>query len=357
MQIVAMTFLIALIVALIVTPIVRTVCIRCRLYDEPGGRHVHTRPIPRLGGIGIAAGTMAALLSTVTDLSSNQPMLGVLFGGTFIVILGIVDDVVELRPRYKLLGQVIAASILVASGVRIEFVTNPFGAGMVYLGYLGAPLTVFWVVAIINAMNLIDGLDGLAAGVSTIAALTMFLVAMAEGDVGIALLAAALAGGALGFLRYNFNPASIFMGDTGSMFLGFILATVSAEGALKSATAATLLVPVIAMGVPIFDTVFAIIRRKASGKRISEGDQSHLHHRLLQMGLTQKQTVLVIYVISICLGLTAIVINSATNTEALILVFATVALMVVGAWKVGILTIEEYTRSNKSRTRRLGGHV
>lgn len=354
MQNAIIAFFVALFVAFIVTPIVRNVCLKIGLVDEPRERRMHTRPMPSLGGIAIYVGFVIGILTTVTDLSSNQSVWGILLGGTLIVVVGVIDDIKELSPKYKLLGQFASAAILVAFGIKIEFVTNPFG-GMFYLGIWGIPITIFWVVSIINAVNLIDGLDGLAAGVSTIAAATMLLVGLQEGNAWVVLLTAALAGSALGFLRYNFNPATIFMGDTGAMFLGFILATVSAAGAVKSATAATLIVPVIAMGVPIFDTLFAIIRRRAQGQPISQGDKSHLHHRLLQLGLSHKQAVLVVYVISIGLGLTAIVINGATNTQAWILVVATMSLMIAGAWKLGILSIE--FRSNKNRVRKLGGEA
>lgn len=339
MQNAVFAFIIAFLVSYLLTPLIKNLSHRTGAVDNPGERRVHIRPIPSLGGIAIYLGVLLAIFTTVTNLSSNQTLQGFLVGGTFIVILGIVDDLTELKARYKLIGQILAAAILVAFGVKIEFVTNPFG-GMFYLGFWGIPLTIFWVVGVINAVNLIDGLDGLAAGVSTIASFTLLFVAIQEGHFLIVLLTAALAGGALGFLRYNFNPAKIFMGDTGSMFLGFMLATVSTAGALKSATVATLLVPIIALGVPIFDTIFAIIRRSFNGKSVAEADQGHLHHRLLQMGLSHKQAVIVVYLVSILLGITAIAINAATMPEALILVFATITGLVLGARKLRIFDIE-----------------
>ncbi|AZR74006.1 undecaprenyl-phosphate alpha-N-acetylglucosaminyl 1-phosphate transferase [Anoxybacter fermentans] len=345
MQSALFAFIIAFLVAYLLTPLIKNLSLITGAVDKPGERRVHIRPVPSLGGIAIYLGVVLAILTTVTDLSSNRSIQGVLVGSTFILILGIVDDLKELRPRYKLIGQILAAAILVAFGVRIEFITNPFG-GMVYLGIWGIPLTIFWVVSIINAINLIDGLDGLAAGVSTIAAFTLLFVAIQEGNILTVLMTAALAGGALGFLRYNFNPAKIFMGDTGSMFLGFMLATVSTVGALKSATAATVLVPIMAMGVPIFDTLFAIIRRSFNGKPVSQADQGHLHHRLLQIGLSHRQAVIVVYLISICLGFTAIAINGASTSEAIILVVLTVGALVWGAWKLGIFEIE-FTHSER----------
>lgn len=339
MQNTLLAFIIGLLVSYVLTPLVKNLAIISGAVDEPGERRVHIRPVPSMGGIAIYLGVVLAILTTVTDLSSNRSIQGALVGGTFILILGIIDDLRELSPKYKLIGQILAAGILVSFGVKIEFLTNPFG-GMIYLGVWGIPLTIFWVVAIINAVNLIDGLDGLAAGVCTIAAFTLLFVALQEGNLLIVLMTAALAGSALGFLRYNFNPAKIFMGDTGAMFLGFMLATISIAGALKGATAITVLVPIIAMGVPIFDTLFAIIRRASNGKPVSQADQGHLHHRLLQMGLTQRQTVLVVYLISICLGLAATAINSATAKEALALVVVTVGILAFGAWKIGVFSMD-----------------
>ncbi len=339
MQNALFAFVISLLVAYVLTPLIRNLCLITGAVAQPGERRVHVRPVPSLGGIAIYFGVVLALLTTMTDLSSNRTMQGILVGSTFIVILGIVDDLCELRPRYKLLGQILAAGILVSFGIKIDFVTNPFG-GMIYLGIWGIPLTIFWIVGIINAVNLIDGLDGLAAGVSTIASFTLLVVAIQEGNMMIVLLTASLAGAALGFLKYNFNPAKIFMGDTGSMFLGFMLATVSTSGALKSATAATILVPVLALGVPIFDTVFAIIRRRYNGQPVSQADQGHLHHRLLQRGLSHRQAVLVVYVISICLGLTAIAINGASASEVIVLVVVTISALCIGAWKLGIFAVE-----------------
>ncbi len=349
MQNALFAFIIALLVSYVLTPLIRNLCIITGAVAQPGERRVHIKPIPSLGGIAIYLGFMMAVLTTVADLGSNRSLIGALVGGTFILILGIVDDLIELRPRTKLLGQFLAAGILISFGVQIEFITNPFG-GMIYLGLWGIPVTLIWIVAIVNAVNLIDGLDGLAAGVSTIAAFTLLFVAIQEGDFLIVLMTAALAGGSLGFLRYNFNPAKIFMGDTGAMFLGFMLATVSTAGALKSATAATILVPIIALGVPIFDTIFAILRRSIAGKPVSEGDQGHLHHRLLQIGLTHRQAVLVVYLISICLGLTAIAINGASTAQAIIIGVLTFGGVIWGAIKLGIFAIEFAPDKSKVRS-------
>jgi UDP-GlcNAc:undecaprenyl-phosphate GlcNAc-1-phosphate transferase len=198
-----------------------------------------------------------------------------------------------------------AAVIFVAFGMQIEFVTNPWG-GMFYLGAWGIPLTILWLVAMSNVVNFLDGLDGLAAGVSVIAASAVFIVALMRGQYLVAGLTMALVGSSVGFLRYNFNPARIFMGDSGSMFLGFALAAIAVQGSLKGAMTLGLVVPALAFGVPIADTAFAIIRRKKNGVPISQADRGHFHHRLLDQGFSQKQAVMHIYLLTACLALAGV---------------------------------------------------
>lgn len=247
---------------------------------------------------------LAFFISSVAFGRVDRNTLGVLLGGALMVAVGVIDDKSELSPKMKLLGQVAAAVILLLFGVKIEFVTNPFG-GMVYLGWLSWPATIIWAVAFMNVVNFIDGLDGLAAGVVAIGGTAMAFAAIYKGQVRLSILSLALVGSALGFLRYNFNPAKIFMGDAGALFLGFTVAGLSAMGALKTPATLVLVVPVIVMGVPILDTAFAIFRRVRKGVPVSEGDRDHVHHRLLAMGMTQKQAVLVIYAVSICLAAAA----------------------------------------------------
>ena len=208
---------------------------------------------------------------------------------------------------------------------------------MFYVDYLSIPITLLWVVGLTNTVNLIDGLDGLAAGVSTIAAVTILLVALQQNFWVVAVLTAALAGSSLGFLQHNFNPAKIFMGDTGSMFLGYMLAAISVLGTVKSAATIALIVPIVALGLPIMDTAFAIIRRYSSGQPIFKPDKGHLHHRLLEMGLSQKQAVLLMYVISGCLGLSAIALTEVNQGLAAVIVLALLALAFLGARKIGVL--------------------
>jgi len=239
--------------------------------------------------------------------------------------------------KVKLFLQIFAACLLLAFDLKIEWVSNPFAPGMFYLPFwLSAPVTVLWVIGCVNMVNLIDGLDGLAAGISFIAAITISLMAMGTNYTTAAILTAALAGSALGFLQHNFNPAKIFMGDTGSMFLGFTLASVSIVGSIKSLAAIAIVVPILALGVPIFDTLFAIVRRYKSGNPIFAPDKGHLHHRLLQRGLSVKQAVLAMYGISIVLGGVALLMMTYAPSFALVAIAILFALIMFGARWLGI---------------------
>jgi UDP-GlcNAc:undecaprenyl-phosphate GlcNAc-1-phosphate transferase len=333
MQVFALAFTIALAAAYFITPHVKQLAIKAGALDAPDARKVHTSPIPRLGGLAIYVGFVLAVLASV---HVNREILGLLLGGTVILIVGVIDDLKQLPPKVKLLGQILAAFVLILFDIRIEWLTNPFG-DMVYLDYFSIPITILWVVSLTNTVNLIDGLDGLAAGVSTIASVTILLVALQQNLWTVAVMTAALAGSAFGFLQHNFNPAKIFMGDTGSMFLGYMLAAVSILGTVKSAATIALIVPIVALGLPIMDTAFAIIRRYSNGRPIFKPDKGHLHHRLLAMGLTQKQAVLLMYVISGCLGLSAIALTEVNKAYGALIILLLLGGAFIGAKKIGVL--------------------
>lgn len=309
----AVLMAVALAATLVATPIVRDLSLRASLVDLPGGRKVHTKAVPRLGGIGIFAGFAMALLAEVIGgaagwwpsavSGSDLPLLGALAGCTLIFAVGLVDDVRGLTPGVKFAGQLLAAAVPIATGLRMEFVGNPFGGALFQLGLLSYPVTALWIVAFANVFNLIDGLDGLAAGIAGIAGVSFLLLAIDMNMVVAAVLAAALIGACAAFLRYNFNPASIIMGDSGALFIGFALGCISLLGVMKSAAAITLVAPVLVIGVPVFDTASAIIRRWRSGRPIQEADNGHIHHRLLHRGFSQRQTVLTIYAWSAALAL------------------------------------------------------
>lgn len=300
----AVAFLVAAGLAAATTPLIRLLAIYTGFLAMPTERGVHTRPVPQLGGLAIFLGFAAVLL---WRFGWQDPTTkAVLTGGFAIVALGVVDDRIRLRPWVKLGGQMAIAAMTVTMGVQMEWLHMPMLGGYVYLNAWGFPLTVIWIVAIVNVMNLIDGLDGLAAGVASIAAITLLFTALQGGMPEVSVvLSAALAGAALGFLPFNFNPARIFMGDAGSMFLGFGLAVVSVEGLLKGTTMIALGIPVLALGLPIADTLMAIVRRLQSGRSIVEADRQHLHHRLLELGLSHRDTVIVLYIASGWLGISA----------------------------------------------------
>ncbi|MCG0275756.1 MAG: undecaprenyl/decaprenyl-phosphate alpha-N-acetylglucosaminyl 1-phosphate transferase [Thermosediminibacteraceae bacterium] len=322
-------FIMSMALAYIATPKVIRLAWKIGAIDVPkDARRVHKKPTPRLGGLAIfAAFTLVGLVTLPLD---HSPIRGMLIGGAFIVAVGVLDDIFGLPAKIKLLLQVAAAYILVLFGLKVEFITNPFG-GLLHLGKWSVPVTLFWVVGITNTLNFIDGLDGLAAGIAAIASVTMMVVNISLGQTNAILITALLAGAALGFLPYNFNPAKIFMGDTGAMFLGYILAAVAVYGTVKSATAIALIVPILALGLPIFDTAFAIIRRFINGKPIMQADRGHIHHRLLDVGFSQRQAVVYMYLMSLALGLCAVLLIWVGIKQA----FSTLAALLV-AFLIGV---------------------
>lgn len=336
-------FVLALITALATTPLVMVLAARTGALDRPDARKVHKKPIPRIGGLAIYAACMLSMLLVMAfhDLSGELFMgvVGLMISGTIIMLVGVYDDYKNMPAKLKLLGQIFAASVLVLGfDVRIDFITDPFG-DYIYLEWFAVPATIFWLVGLSNTINLIDGLDGLAAGVSSIAAITIMFVALEQNVMIIAVMTAALAGAAIGFLFYNFNPASIFMGDSGALFLGFMLAGISVIGAVKCAATIALVVPILALGLPIFDTAFAIVRRYRGGVPIFRPDKGHLHHRLLGLGFTQRQAVLLMYVISALLGLSAVALTEVSSQIAIFILLIVMIAILYGAKKLGILSM------------------
>ena len=329
---VAAALVTAFLIALITTPVVRALAHKVGAMDVPkDNRRMHKVPIPRMGGLAIFFGF---LLSSLIFVPLTNELRFMLLGAVIIVILGIFDDIYALSAKLKFVVQIIAALVAVAGGNVITTVSNPnifSSAPYWHLGFLSIPVTVIWIVAITNSVNLIDGLDGLACGVSTISSLSMLVIALAAADPSVALLMAALAGGCIGFLPYNLNPAKIFMGDTGSTFLGYVLAVVSIQGLFKFYTIISFVVPFLMLGLPIFDTCFAFFRRIAHGQSPMSPDRSHIHHRLIDMGFSQKQAVAVLYLVSAILGLTAVVLATSSALRAMILLVALcVAALVAG---------------------------
>lgn len=313
-------------------PLVIKLAIKIGAIDQPNHRKVHSRTMPRLGGLAIF---LAFLLCVLFALEISGPILGLILGATIVFLTGVMDDIYELSPWIKLLGQFVAASVAIYFGIVVEFVTNPFN-GLLNLGYFSIPLTLLWIVGISNAINLIDGLDGLAAGVSGIAALTMGIVALVQGQTEVALAAFILVAAILGFLPYNFYPARTFMGDCGSNLLGFILGCLAIMGTAKSAALISLFIPIVILGIPIFDTFFAIIRRINKRAPIFGADKDHLHHRLMAMGMSHRGSVFLIYTISGFFGLVAVTLTFITSPKAMLVLALLLLLIVLGADKIGM---------------------
>ena len=327
----------ALVLALVFVPLAMKLAYKIGAVDKPNARKVHTKIMPRMGGLGIYLAYIIVVLATQ---KMNMQLAGLLLGSTILVVLGIFDDMKDLNAKFKLLIQILAAVIVMAFGVRIEFMTNVFGGEAIYLDILSLPITLLWIVGITNAINLIDGLDGLAGGIATIAALSMAVVGWIYGQYLMASMAIILAGATMGFLRYNFHPAKVFMGDTGSLFLGFNLSVLAIMGVAKSVTFISLAAPVLVLGVPIFDTFFAILRRKMNHKPIFAADKDHLHHRLLGMGFSHQKTVLIIYAISFFLALSAILITYLSTAEAVAVVAIVLSVILIGAGKLGVIAVK-----------------
>lgn len=327
LNILAKPFLIALVLGYVFTPLSIKLAHTIGAVDIPEEtRNIHKKPTPRLGGLAIFLAFIISLLffSNVGD----RQIFGIIIGAIVIVGAGVYDDVKGISPKSKLFFQILAAAIVVFFGIRIEIFTNFFtNSNYIVLGAFSIPVTIFWIVGITNTVNLIDGLDGLAVGVSIIASFTLAYVALVNGRIETAILLVILAGSSLGFLPFNFNPADVFMGDTGSLFLGYILGVISIVGAVKGATTLAYVVPILALGLPIFDTSFAILRRYLTNKPIMEADRGHLHHKLLDIGFEHKSAVLILYLISILLGIAA-VFFSLNRVLDVILVLTLVVFMI-----------------------------
>lgn len=331
-------FLIAAVVVLWTTPDVRTIGIKSGHVDKPSERKVHQRPMVRLGGVSIFAGTIISLmvvwwLGGFGNLSPEKEwqIWGVILGGVGFFIIGLTDDLLNLSPLARLIMQMIVAACSWNAGVSIDFITIPT-LGIVHLGWLSLPITVVWLVGMVNAINWIDGLDGLAAGVSGISALVMLVVSLYMQQPAAALIAAALAGAAIGFLRYNFNPAQIFMGDGGSYFMGFTLAAVAIIGLVKIPAFTAVFLPYVILAVPIVDMSAVILSRLSSGKSPFVADKRHLHHRLLKAGLSHRWAVLFIYSLALWAGSLALAI--AGIPSGIIITCVASSLLCYTSWRV-----------------------
>lgn len=298
-------------------PFVRRLALKLGFVDRPNQRKIHKQPVPLLGGLCIYFGF---LLTAAMFGVAGSTFSGIALGGLIIFIIGVIDDYYKTRGRDlkawpKFVMQILAAVVLYSFGISIPGVNLPFSHTFYpFPTWLSCVTTVLWVVALTNMLNFLDGVDGLAAGIAAISSATLFCIALIKGQDQMAIFSLALTGAALGFLRHNFYPARIFMGDAGSTFLGFVLAAIAVDGAFKSATLVSLVVPVLALGVPIFDTLWVIIRRVRENRPVYVADKGHTFHMLMKSGLTQIQTVAFLYLVGICFSLASLVVLLATHS-------------------------------------------
>lgn len=329
---IVLSFALSFGISYLMTPPVKLFAERVGAIDVPkDSRRVHDHPIPRMGGLAIFVGF---LLSVIVFVSFSTQIMGILIGALIIAMMGAVDDIMNLNAWVKLAVQVVAALVAIRCGIVFTAISNPNFLSYnttIQIGWLAIPLTILWIVGCTNAINLIDGLDGLAVGVSAISSFSMMVVALFVADANTTFILAALCGACVGFMPYNMNPAKIFMGDVGSQFLGYVLATTSIMGLFKLHTIITFIVPVLAMAIPLADTLFAIVRRTLRGQSPFHADKGHFHHRLLALGLSQKQAVAVLYGVSAIMGLMGVLL-AGKNTVMRVLCVVAAFIVSLSVW-------------------------
>ena len=331
------SFIISFVFVCAVTPALIKIGKKFGFVDQVNQRKIHRGAIPRIGGIAISIGTMLPILHlfiifklrNIVDIETTNNMLLYFGGGLAISFLGLIDDIKGVNAKIKLLFQTVIAIVATQHGALIQSLPMPWGR--LELGFLGYIITVLWIVCIINAFNLIDGMDGLSSGITLFSSLTLAILAIVNGYLSVAVVALALAGAVTGFLIFNFNPAKIFMGDSGSMFIGYILAILSLRGQSKAHAIVSILVPIIAMGLPILDTTLAFLRRILRHQSVFMADKQHIHHFLLSLGFNQRKTVLILYSISISFTILAMIMifNNNINTFLILLVFVIIVFVII----------------------------
>lgn len=324
-------------ISLLATPLAKKISVKVGAIDYPKKRGLHKEPIPRMGGIAIVLGfmlTMIILMPFKAELRSTQ-FIGFIVGAILIVVLGMLDDIYDLKARIKLAVQIIAALIVVYSGTRINIVNWPISTAF---EPISAPITLIWIIGVTNAVNLIDGVDGLAAGVSGIGAMCLMILCIISGSELAVVLTATLCGSCLGFLPRNFSPAEVFMGDTGATFLGYVLAVSSIIGVYKGYALLSVLIAALALALPIFDTLFAMLRRFINGKPLMQADRGHLHHRLIDSGYSHKQAVAILYCISLlCAGMSILIAMRDMRAIIVAILFIMVLSLMLVVYKRRIL--------------------
>ena len=329
--------LLCFISSILLTPVIKKLAFKIGATDKPNQRKVHQKIMPRLGGLAIYLSFVIGVLIAQPASPYPNTLSAIMVGSFIIIVTGVLDDMYELSAKVKLIGQLVATLIVVFwGGVQVEFINLPFSNGVLEFGFLSIPITILWIVGITNAINLIDGLDGLAAGVSSIALITISIMAILIPNPFVVILGTILLASTLGFLIFNFHPAKIFMGDTGALFLGFMIAVLSLLG-FKNVTMISLIIPIIILGVPISDTIYAILRRIVNKRPISAPDKSHLHHCLLGLGFSHRQTVFIIYAMAAFFGLVAIIVSQAKLVGSFILIAILLILIELVAEKIGLV--------------------
>lgn len=303
-------------------------------------RRMHKNAVPTVGGISIFISLIAI---TLIFVPMNKKLISILVGACIIALTGLIDDIKNLKPLHKMIGQIIAAGVAIYGGVSIGMISNPIHAGeIINMGILGPIITMVWIVGVTNALNFVDGLDGLCGGLAAISAITFYFAS--DVVTAISTVSLILAGAVIGFLPYNFNPAKIFMGDTGALLLGYMLACISIEGVVKSVATMSLIMPIFILALPVFDTLFAMIRRLINKQKIMSADKGHLHHRLVQKGYSVKQTVLILYVISILFSLIGLLISKVEPSIAIVISSLTLITVIM----IGVLF--GFFKSNNNKT-------
>ncbi len=360
---IAIAFLLAFITAFVITPYTIRLAKKVGAVDMPEDRRVNKKPMPRLGGLAVIAGFMVSAIYLVISMSLEKKIdftednltlkiIGFLVGGIVLGITCFIDDVKGIKPLVKLAGQTLAAILVASSGILIDNFTIPFKENSVMLNEIFSYiLTIGWIVGITNAINLIDGLDGLSSGITLISCLSLLIIfALNESPLIAVVLITALAGSIVGFLPYNFNPAKTFIGDVGSNFMGFALAVISILGVAKTYTAIVIVAPIMVLALPIFDTLWAIVRRIVKTKSIKgvfKADKGHLHHRLMARGYTQRQAVLILYGITATFGMMAIILLDSGIWKAISFALLVVAIVAIGYKDILKLRKEEESEDNK----------
>ena len=342
---VLLAFVCAALIALGATPIIRVLAYKIGAVDIPkDNRRMHKKPMPLLGGLAIFLGVTVAgaIFCEITPR-----LIACWVGGLIITIFGILDDKYALNPWIKLAGQIAAAAVVIPFGVRVEFI-ELFGR-YIKFGVFSIPVTILWIVGMTNAINLIDGLDGLACGVSAICSATLLIVASIHAEMPIAMITAILTGACIGFLPFNFNPAKIFMGDTGALFLGYTLSVISVVGVFKMTAAVSFLIPIIVFGYPLFDTVFAFFRRILHGRSPFSADRGHLHHRIIDMGFNVRQAVAILYCVCSILGILAIMLSERRLVASVIILFAALCIGLLNYFLVSNKSTRELTGLSENK--------